>query len=439
MKNLFFIVLTLFSLSVDGQHIFLGVTPEAGAAHPTGSQTFTTTGSQSWTVPTDVTHISVVAIGAGGYGGNDGGAGGGLCYTNFIPVTAGESLTVIVGAAGSGSNSTSVAGGESAVQRSGTYLCRADGGGPAYNTRAEYFDDECDGGSRGTLGGQGNSSYDPEFDETLNYGGGGGGGPAWYQYDLYNNGDGEDWDGSSGENGAYGGGGGGGANLVINSRSTGGAGGGTGVSSGEGSSGSGSASGAGSAGSGGSGTSYGAGAAGQESPATTRSGGNGVVFIIWGDGYFFPDYVSTENANGYEQATTFEGSTEDFRPWRSGGGNTSIVGGSVINGTNSVNLSQTDYIYIPLKKTGTYDVSFWYRIEGAVDPPDALNLQYQNSAKPIGAGTTLVDLTSGASEDTNISYSTTVTVSSLPYFLIIRADSDSGEDFWIDDITVTLQ
>ena len=64
---------------------------------------YTTTGSYSWTCPTGVTSVCVVAIGGGGVGndasnGGGAGGGGGLGYKNNISVTPGQSYTVVVGA-----------------------------------------------------------------------------------------------------------------------------------------------------------------------------------------------------------------------------------------------------------------------------------------------------------------------------------------------------
>lgn len=65
---------------------------------------FTTTGQRTWTVPTGVSSISVIAIGAGGkpysttsY--NNAGPGGALAYVNNISVTSGETLYISVPAA----------------------------------------------------------------------------------------------------------------------------------------------------------------------------------------------------------------------------------------------------------------------------------------------------------------------------------------------------
>lgn len=74
---------------------------------PAGQQAFTTTGTFSWVAPAGVTSVSAVAIGGGGAGSaahdGDGGTGGGLGWKNNIPVTPGQSYTVVVGQGGQGS------------------------------------------------------------------------------------------------------------------------------------------------------------------------------------------------------------------------------------------------------------------------------------------------------------------------------------------------
>ena len=74
-----------------------------------GEQVYTASGSYSFTVPASVNSISAVLIGGGGggsanfYNANDvveAGSGGSLVYATFL-VTAGETLTVVVGAGGS--------------------------------------------------------------------------------------------------------------------------------------------------------------------------------------------------------------------------------------------------------------------------------------------------------------------------------------------------
>ena len=81
-----------------------GVPPE-----PPGQVVFTSTGSNSWTVPNGVTSVSVVCIGAGSdNASNHGGGGGALAYGNNISVTPGASISLQVGLAGQqGSGNTS--------------------------------------------------------------------------------------------------------------------------------------------------------------------------------------------------------------------------------------------------------------------------------------------------------------------------------------------
>lgn len=67
-----------------------------------GSQSYTSSGTYTWVAPTGVTSVSVVAVGGGGGGAwLSGGGGGGLGWRNNIPVTPGNSYTVVVGAGGS--------------------------------------------------------------------------------------------------------------------------------------------------------------------------------------------------------------------------------------------------------------------------------------------------------------------------------------------------
>ena len=73
-----------------------------------GQQAYTTPGTYSWTCPSNVYKVSVVAVGGGGGGTHDydqftnlrGGAGGGLGWKNDIRVVPGQSYTVVVGAGG---------------------------------------------------------------------------------------------------------------------------------------------------------------------------------------------------------------------------------------------------------------------------------------------------------------------------------------------------
>lgn len=83
---------------------------------------YVTPGTYSWTAPANVTSVSVVCVGGGGGGHrytqySRGGGGGGLGWKNSIPVTPGQSYTVVVGAGGNysanGTATTATAGGDS--------------------------------------------------------------------------------------------------------------------------------------------------------------------------------------------------------------------------------------------------------------------------------------------------------------------------------------
>lgn len=66
---------------------------------------FTSLGTTSWTVPANVDTVEVLAVAGGGGGGSDmggGGGAGGVIYTPVYPVTPGGSVSVTVGAGGTG-------------------------------------------------------------------------------------------------------------------------------------------------------------------------------------------------------------------------------------------------------------------------------------------------------------------------------------------------
>lgn len=127
----------------------------------TSGQLFTSSGA--FIVPSGVTSISMLAVGAGGgsasyLGPGGGGAGGGLSYTNNVSVTPGETLDIFVGAGGTAGGSSGGNGGNSRIERSGTPIIKAGGG---------Y-------GAIGPAGGQGGGS-DASNIGAVTYAGGNGG------------------------------------------------------------------------------------------------------------------------------------------------------------------------------------------------------------------------------------------------------------------------
>ena len=249
---------------------------------PYGDVEFTTPGTYSWTVPNDVTQVSVLCIGGGGAGNGDGslgggGGGAGLGWKNHISVTPGQSYTVVVGdkgAGGSGSN------GEDSYFINTSTVKGGGGGGTTTASGGSGGSYTGDGGGNGGSGGStaGGGIYE-----------GGGGGAGGYSGNGGNGGGGDGTSnpqnagvGGAGGDGSGGGGGGGayGGDYV---------GGGT-EPHGQGSSGSGcglnnavSCNGSGQPGSVVGDHAYGGGGAGASAP-----GNNGIVRIIWGSGRGFP-------------------------------------------------------------------------------------------------------------------------------------------------------
>jgi len=156
-----------------------------GSAAGYGEAEWTTAGTYTWTCPAGVTQVSAVVIGAGGGDRNAG--GGGLGWKNNIPVTAGQTYTVEVGAgsanlSGGDSyfiNSTTVngEGGRNTANggTGGTYVGDGGGNGGSGNTN----DNGGGGGAGGYSGNGGMGGYYGNTQGADGTGGGGGGGGGW--------------------------------------------------------------------------------------------------------------------------------------------------------------------------------------------------------------------------------------------------------------------
>ena len=134
-------------------------------------QTFTATGTSTWTAPADVTSVEVLVVGGGGaagssvssFGGGGGGGAGGLIYNTNYLVVPGTAYPVVVGAgATGGSVGTTFPGTNGQNSQFGNLIAIGGGGG----------------GSGGNGGG------------TTNYGlaGGSGGGGGYMGYTTVSNG-----------------------------------------------------------------------------------------------------------------------------------------------------------------------------------------------------------------------------------------------------------
>ena len=144
----------------------------AGGGTTMKVQEFTSSGT--FTVPSNCTAVKVFAVGAGGGGAGarwasgsantmGGGGGGGVVFNRDIAVTAGESITVTIGAGGAG-GSGSVAGAVGSSSSFGSYVTAFGGnGGWAWIAGQQYPAST----SQGSHGGSGGGSHS-----------GGGGGAA---------------------------------------------------------------------------------------------------------------------------------------------------------------------------------------------------------------------------------------------------------------------
>jgi hypothetical protein len=266
----------------------------SGASATPSGVLFSTTGTHTWTVPANVSTISVVAVGGGGGGYGywnydatelrigTGGSGGHLTYSNNIYVTPGETLDVTVGAGGIKGNQSGGAyggvtysarpGDPSKIERSGNILIQAKGG-----DAIGYASSDNNVGLASYSGGSGGG-----HGSTVT-GGGGGGGAGGYSgtggsggSDQFN-----PWSPTA-PGGSGSGGGGSGGRGAGGQTSTGQGGGGVGVY-GEGSSGTGGQGAGGSGGTNGNSSAAGVYGGGGGAGLTSVPGAPGGVRIVWGD------------------------------------------------------------------------------------------------------------------------------------------------------------
>ncbi|WP_407310903.1 glycine-rich domain-containing protein [Desulfosporosinus sp. SB140] len=133
---------------------------------PHSSQTYSTPGTYTFTVPASVTKVTAIIGGAGGGGGNGingsgggGGGGAGGVYLVDIPVTPGQQITVVVGAGGAGASTSGANGygadGATGGQSSfGSYVA---GGGVGGYHGTDYTNNGGVGGAGGAGGGNGSN------------------------------------------------------------------------------------------------------------------------------------------------------------------------------------------------------------------------------------------------------------------------------------------
>ena len=147
-------------------------------------ESFTSTGTTSWTAPAGVTSVDYLVVGGGGGGGNGydtgggGGGGGGMVLSGTLSVSPGNSYTVTVGAGGAGgadtrANQNGAAGGDSVF--SSVTAFGGDLGNGSRTVQVSHGDggDAQDGSTTSARGGDGGGNSG-----TAAGGSGGGGGGA---------------------------------------------------------------------------------------------------------------------------------------------------------------------------------------------------------------------------------------------------------------------
>ena len=149
-----------------------------------GGVLYETPGTYSWTCPVGVQSVSVVCVGAGGpRSGTYAGAGGGLGWKNRIPVTPGNTYTVVVGRGYASSNggssyfidgTTVVGGGGGSGTTVGTFVGDGGGNGGRGGYMSTSTKTVSGGGGAGGYTGNGGGSYGAPGQD----GAGGGGGAA---------------------------------------------------------------------------------------------------------------------------------------------------------------------------------------------------------------------------------------------------------------------
>ena len=226
---------------------------DTSITHPSGSVTYTYSISQlttsTYTIPANVTNVSIFAVGSGGQAGGPvsyasygagGGGGGGTAYSRFT-VSPGNVLWIQRGYCAynvpysTGTNGGSGPNSEVRWSSSGGSLLLSAGGGSGGQSGSSssnnnggaggygyvYGGTTPQGTSRGGTGGRGwSTTWNAQWSSIYSYPGGGGGGAGGYGYNTSNvqgggNGGTSYGGNSSGAAGSDGGGGGGAASLYV--------------------------------------------------------------------------------------------------------------------------------------------------------------------------------------------------------------------------------
>jgi hypothetical protein len=169
---------TLTSLSVAANDSI--VLPSGTESQKPGAviQTFTATGTTSWTCPAGVTSVEALVVAGGGGGGlcyGGGGGGGAVIYNASLAVIPGNSYTVTVGAGGLGTSAGGPNGTNGGNSVFSSITATGGGGGGAACANAGSAGGSGGGGSNSAAGGAGTTGGNNGGAATGSAGGGGGG------------------------------------------------------------------------------------------------------------------------------------------------------------------------------------------------------------------------------------------------------------------------
>ena len=143
-----------------------GSTAGSGTTTDIGQEQWTSAGTFSWTCPDNVYDVCVVCVGGGGGSTTDeqgAGGGAGLGWANGIPVTPGESYTVVVGAKGTPASSGNYAGNGGTSYFIDTGTVYGGGGGGTGRDRNGSASRPGYGGQGGGFGGTGGTQQGGGF------------------------------------------------------------------------------------------------------------------------------------------------------------------------------------------------------------------------------------------------------------------------------------
>ena len=193
------LMLATFLVGVSGAQIAWAAAPCTPTIVSTGGyivDSFTATGTCTWTPPVGVTSVDVLVVGGGGGGGwnsGSGGSGGGVTSVNSQPITGAIDITVGTGGTGGGLlvanapttggassfGEITAVGGPAGLNFTASYPMASPGGVNGHGAGGTGSSDGASGHGSYANGGPGDTGVASAITGALTYYGGGGGGGGW--------------------------------------------------------------------------------------------------------------------------------------------------------------------------------------------------------------------------------------------------------------------